>query len=74
MTAKDVYLATPIGGTGTLTCEDRPLSISDYERFAREVDVLKGIEDQGLITITLKHPETGTGRKFTDLVRFKRLG
>jgi len=44
-----------------------------YERFKGEVEELEQMENAGLVKITLRHHEQTTGRRYVDLVRFRKL-
>lgn len=44
----------------------------DLQRFQDVVDELDAMEQQGLITISLRHRESQTGQQYVDLVRFTR--
>lgn len=73
ITAKKTYLATAVGDVGTMTYGGPTNGLAEYERFANEVGVLEGMEDQRVIEITFRHRESQTGYRFVDIVRFKRL-
>ncbi len=69
--AREVYESTQIGHiesmrAGTTTPDD-------LERFQAVVREFENMEAEGLIQITMKHPESQTGKHFIDLVMFKRL-
>jgi hypothetical protein len=44
-----------------------------YERFKGVVEELERMEDAGLVSVTLRHNEQTTGRRYVDLVRFRKL-
>lgn len=73
ITAKNAYLATPVGDVGTIAYGGSTNGLAEYERFANEVAVLEGMEDQRVIEITFRHHESQTGHRFVDIVKFTRL-
>lgn len=72
------YDATAVGATGAMSMVGlisvgAPADDSGYERFASQVAVLEGLEQEGKIVITERHQESSTGKRYVDLVRFKKL-
>jgi hypothetical protein len=64
MTLKQAYLATKVGGVGSVlaTEEQAPAVMAQAEQMQAE----------GLITILKTHTESQTGRRYTDLIQFLR--
>ncbi len=79
MLAKKTYLATAIGGTGTMSYSGMTSFGSGgapdavYEAFAVEFAELEDMESQGLVTITYRHEESQTGKHYMDLVKFLKI-
>ena len=79
MLAEQIYNATAVGAAGTMTHGGLitvgvgPDPIAGYEAFASEVEKMEGMEDQGFVTITYRHYESQTGKKYVDVLRFTRL-
>ena len=79
MLAEKTYQATSVGATGTMTYGGLvavglgPDPIAGYEAFAVELAKMEGMENQGLVTITYRHRESQTGKKYVDVFRFTRL-
>jgi hypothetical protein len=71
MLATKAYDATAVGSTRTIAMADlftlgARTDAAGYERFAQ-------MEIEGKLKIDLRHPETSTGKRYTDMVRFTRL-
>lgn len=79
MLAEHSYKVTAVGATGTMTYGGglsvgvAPDPIAGYEAFAEEVAKMEGMEDRGFVTITYRHRESQTGKKYVDVLRFTRL-
>lgn len=79
MLAAKAYKDTVVGEIGTMThaglvVVGGPLNpIAGYEAFAAEVARLEAMERQGLVTIISRHTESLTGKRYVDIVKFKRL-
>lgn len=77
--SQKVFDGTPIGGVGTLKAKSSmgpggPTSALDaYEQFESVVAEFEEMERAGLIRITLRHPESQTGHRYIDLIKFQRL-
>lgn len=73
---KDIYAKTAIGTVQKVSAAlsgSARIAVDEFERFQLIVDELKELERAGLIVITLKHTESTSGRKFVDVVQFRRL-
>ena len=68
---RQVVDSVVVGAQGTL----RPpgTSVSDLEVFRADIAALESMQAEGVIEIVFRHQEDHTGRRYTDIVRFKRL-
>lgn len=69
--AREVYERTEIGHTGSMRAGST--APGDLDQFQAVVSESESMDAEGLIQITMKHPESQTGKHFIDLVMFKRL-
>lgn len=77
--AQKMYEKTQLNTEQTITA-DSMVAVGEgaskyehYERFALIITELKAMEVKNLITITYSHPESQTGKKFIDVVKFIKL-
>ncbi len=78
MLATNAYDATAVGANRTITMADlvalgARTDAAGYVRFAQEIELLEQMEIEGKLKIDWRHPETSTGKRYTDMVRFTRL-
>jgi hypothetical protein len=76
---KEIYDRTNVAEVGTavastgVTVGGNSSPFEPFERFHRVINELEQLEQAGLISITERHQETSTGKRYIDLIRFRKL-
>ncbi|MBZ2207128.1 hypothetical protein [Massilia soli] len=68
-TAREKYQATAVGATATL----QPASKQSDGSFQSDVREVQRMQEEGLVTITIEHCESESGRRLIDLIAFRRV-
>jgi hypothetical protein len=68
---RDVVRSIAIGAQGTIS--PAGTSESFLEAFRNDIAELEAMEADGEVEITYRHTEATSGRKYVDLIRFRRL-
>lgn len=68
--AKEMYDRTPLGEIGKAYPSSGDEALVGFQDVVAEFAAL---EEAGLIEITLRHPESMTGKKYIDLIQYRKL-